>query len=141
MIAAIRPGCLNCGNPRTCGGARGLCQVCYEQPDVRRRYPCRRRGPKRVGDCLHCGRSSLKGGGRGLCAPCYLDLDIREMYPTLRDYGGPWEGEPDPRPDQQPGDPSHRCVWCMAFRCDGPLEKCGECEAEYKTLAAGMPGK
>jgi hypothetical protein len=30
MTAPTTRECLNCGNPRGCGGSRGLCQGCYD---------------------------------------------------------------------------------------------------------------
>jgi len=31
-----------------------------------------------------------------------------------------------------------RCLLCQRWRCDGPLQRCAGCQAEYERGAAGM---
>lgn len=38
----------------------------------------------------------------------------------------------------QPGEPGYRCLWCMRYRCHGPLEQCAECRLEYERAAKRM---
>lgn len=95
--------------------------------------------------CRHCRRPDRRvTRPRGLCWICYYRPDVIALYPSTSKYAAKGEGADDHTPvlePRQPGEPPHRCLWCSRWRCQGPLRKCGECEAEYQRLAAGMPAE
>jgi hypothetical protein len=63
-------------------------------------------------------------------------------YPVARqaaDVAAAEAEEAEVLPVRQPGEPSHRCLWCGYFRCHRPMQKCSECSADYRIAAVGMP--
>jgi hypothetical protein len=95
--------------------------------------------------CRHCGRTVLLQARR-LCNPCYKNPAIREQYAPGAKHVHQHQEQAEARADAQilatpraAGDPPHRCLWCMAWRCQAPLRRCASCQAAYEELRIGMP--
>lgn len=74
--------CLHCKGAKPIK-ARGLCQRCFDQSDVRREYPfVQRRNAANWKTCKHC-QQLRSMESRGLCRRCFSDQDIRARYPAV----------------------------------------------------------
>lgn len=154
--------CRRCGGEKI-GFARGCCRECYEAsrldgtltqyPRVKP-MPCvpEARPPM---SCLHC-RKPLRAHSRtqGLCKACIGDGEVVALYPQVKGCetdasacrkaraGEEAEAAADARNRREgraAGDPPWRCLYCGAWRCQGPLRICQECQRAYEEAAVGMP--
>lgn len=126
--------CLHC-QFRAATQSRGLCQVCYNDLDVRHLYPATEQitGTWATrGICKNCGTERLLRA-RGLCRSCYQTPAIREAHPST----SKWRPKKDdgratlPMLERYPDAKVIPYCPCGRFK-DG---ECPECE---RTQRAGM---
>lgn len=98
--------------------------------------------------CQHCGKDMGRyPRPRGLCYGCYKDVTIRLQYAANRKFA-PWAKadatmshiyqEPKAGP-RRAGDSSHRCFWCLKWRCERIFQLCPECQDELNERLKTMP--
>lgn len=96
--------------------------------------------PKIKKRCPECGREFQYTARRGgLCWKCGLTPEIREKYPRADNRVNTSREPQDRRPERKPLDGFYRCLWCLKWVCDAPLQKCEACWLEYHTSTVDMP--
>lgn len=99
--------------------------------------------PSKPQICQHCGKKMGRfPRPRGLCWTCYKDVAIRHQYAANRKFA-PWAGDGRPQEPKavprQPSDSTHRCFWCLKWRCDRMFQLCQECQADLDKRLKTMP--
>lgn len=73
--------------------------------------------------CTHCHQRPATHAG--LCWTCKRSIGAR-LEPR------------EPLPERGEDKGTHRCLWCLRWRCFAWLKRCQVCQAEYERRAVGM---
>lgn len=110
----------------------GKCKRCLYQLGVEPKPKAAK--TKARGICNGCGRDDCLIQARGLCKTCYRNPVVKAENPTQSELKTePLTSQIAPRQD---GDAPHWCMWCGQWKCQEPIKKCAECQAEYQRRIA-----